>query len=1377
MDNEQKLRDYLKRATADLRRTRQQLHDVEAAEREPIAVIGMSCRYPGGVSSPEDLWRLVESGAHGISDLPADRGWNLEALGATAMSGGFLHDATDFDADFFGISPREALAMDPQQRVLLEASWEALERAGIVPASIKGSQTGVFMGAMGQDYQVGPADDVAGFSLTGTTNSVLSGRLSYTFGVVGPAVTLDTACSSSLVAVHLASHSLRTGECSLALAGGVTVMSGPSTFVEMGRQGGLASDGLCRSFADSATGTGWAEGVGVLVLERLSDARRNGHEVLAVVRGSAVNQDGASNGLTAPNGPSQQRVIEQALINARLSADEVDAVDGHGTATTLGDPVEAQALLATYGRNRDEDRPLLLGSVKSNLSHTQAAAGVAAMIKMIMAMRHGVLPKTLHVDAPSSHVDWSAGAVRLITENVAWPETGRPRRAAVSSFGISGTNAHAILEQAPPVEQEEHPDSPSLAVVPVLVSGKSAEALRAQAALLAAADGTSSLIDSAFSLATTRSAFDHRAVVIGSDTDGIREGLLALAAGDPSAGVVQSVARDKGKLAFLFTGQGSQRPGMGRELADRFPVFAAALDEVSAELDRHLDRPVREVLWGSSTEDLDRTEHAQPALFALEVALYRLFESWGVRPDFLAGHSIGEVAAAHVAGVFSLADAAALVAARGRLMQRLPAGGAMVSVRASEDEVTALLVDGVSIAAVNGPSSVVIAGDEQAVLDIAARFEGEGRKTKRLRVSHAFHSALMEPMLDEFRSVVAGLSPAEPLIPLVSNLTGELATVQQVTSADYWVDHVRRAVRFADGVRWLHSHGVTAFLELGPDGSLSAMTGACLDDAVTLTALRPDRAEAETATAAIADLHVRGVPVRWDAYFDGTGARQVDLPTYAFQRKRFWPKGAYGQAGDPRSAGLSAAHHPLLSAVVSLADSDGALLTGRLSLDSHAWLGDHAIRDAVLLPGTAFLELAVRAGEEVGCDRVEELTLTAPLVLPARGGVQVQLWIGKPDQSGSRTVQVYSRPDDDDDQPWASNAIGVLAVGERHLAFEAEAWPPPGAEPIGLDGVYDRFADDGFQYGRAFRGLRAAWRLADDVYAEVEVPDDLDVEAFGLHPALLDAVLHAAGFVDLGGRAQGRVPFSWEGVSLHATGATSVRVRLSPIGDDALSIAVADAQGTPVVSVESLVLRALPNRELDVRDALFGLEWTPVAAPAEVTGTDPEVLDATALAALVSSDVPVPDVVVLSVGTDATDEVVRSVHSLTAEVLAVLRSWLAEDRFARSRLVFLTRGAVAGDDLAAAAVWGLVRSAQAENPDRFVLLDADTAAPDVVRQALAVDEPQVAIRDGVVLAARLVRVRAPREFAWDAAGTVLITGGTGGLGGVIARHLVVDHGV
>ncbi|RKR91912.1 polyene macrolide polyketide synthase [Micromonospora pisi] len=1386
------LRDSVK----EVHRLKQQNQRLTGAANEPIAIVGMACALPGGVDSPEALWDLVIQERDAVGPFPGDRGWDIGALyhpdpdhpGTTyAREGGFLDRAGDFDAELFGISPREALAMDPQQRLLLETSWQALERARINPYSLHGTDTGVFAGLGAAGYAArldAVPDDVGGYLGNGTSISVASGRISYTLGLEGPAVTVDTACSSSLVAVHLAVRSLRHGECSLALAGGVSVMSNPGAFVDFSRQRGLAADGRCKAFSASADGTGWAEGAGVLVLERLSEARRHGREVLAVIRGSAINQDGASSGLTAPSGPAQQRVIRQALAAAGLSSADVDAVEGHGTGTRLGDPIEAQALLATYGKDRPADRPLLLGSLKSNIGHTQTAAGAAGVIKMVLALRHGLLPRTLHVDTPTPEVDWSAGAVRLLTETRAWPVLGRPRRAGVSSFGASGTNAHIILEEAEtagsnavrpvPVGPDDVPPEPA---GPVLwpLSARSEQALLGQASRLRdhlAADSSVRPVDVGWSLAHSRASLDHRAVVVGDEPAQLLAALDELA--------IRGVTGTGGRLAFLFTGQGAQRPGMGLGLVDRYPAFAEAFDRVCVELDRWVDQPVRQTIMGDP-DRLGGTGSAQPALLALEIALFRLAESWGLRPDYLAGHSVGELAAAHVAGVLSLPDVSRLVAARGALMQALPEGGAMAAVQATEDEVGELLAtlpggaEQVGVAAVNGPRSVVVSGDATGVAEVTAHFTAIGRRTRRLRVSHAFHSPLMDPMLAGYREVVEQVTFHPPRLPIVSTLTGRLAG-DELCTPEYWVRHAREPVRFAEAVDVLLRSRVRTFVELGPDAVLAPMVAECLggvDDVHVVPTLRAGRADEHQVLTALGELYVRGRDLDWSALYATRGARLVDLPTYAFQRDRYWLSNPAGAVNEIDSVGLNVVGHPLLGAALELVDGDGVLFTSRLSARSQPWITEHVVLGAVLVPGSGLVELALRAGDEAGCPHLEELTLGNPLVLPEEGAIDLRVWIGPGDENGRRPLTVHSRQAGAaPDTTWTANATGTLSA-EQPLPPRLPAppnWPPAGATPIAIDNLYDRFAELGFSYGPLFTGVRAAWRHGDEVYADVALSIDTDADAdrFNLHPALLDAALPQA--LALGtwvddGDEQGRLPFSWTDVHLYRTGATALRVRLARTDAGGISLAAVDPDGEPVVSVGSLVLRPVSAAQLGSTagrdESLLYQDWvrmtdhpTP-AGPTVVLGTNPYDLPVTAavvdLAALADQATGDPGglTALLCVGAAAGSDVSAAARQTTMEVLRTLRDFLADERLAPVRLAIVTRGAVmVGDgplDLALAPVWGLLRSAQAEHPERFVLVDLDPVdglSKPAFLAALAGHENEMVIRGEHLYVPRLARISA-----------------------------------
>ncbi|MFC8905589.1 type I polyketide synthase, partial [Micromonospora sp. NPDC057140] len=1235
--------------------------DGAGTHREPVAIVAMSCRFPGGVSSPEQLWDLLAGGTDAMTLMPGERGWNVaelyhpdpEHLGTSYVrEGGFVAGAGEFDPAFFGISPREALAMDPQQRLLLEATWEAFERARFDPTALRGSRTGVYVGTNGQDYgsllmAAGDVDE--NYLATGTSASVISGRLSYTFGLHGPAVTVDTACSSSLVALHLAAQALQAGECDLALAGGATVMATPGIFVGFSRQRGLAADGRCKPFAGAADGTGWGEGVGLLVLQRLSDARRDGNPVLAIVRGSAVNQDGASNGLTAPNGPAQQRVIRQALANAGLTADQVDAVEAHGTGTTLGDPIEAQALLATYGQDRPADRPLWLGSIKSNVGHTQAAAGVAGIIKMVLAMRHGVLPPTLHVDAPTPHVDWSAGSVALLTEARPWEPADGVRRAGVSSFGISGTNVHTILEQAPEApEATEGAQAGPARELPWVLSGRTAAALTARARDLGAHLDTVAdvaLADVGWSLVDTRAAHDHRAVVFAADRAGLTAALGALAAGRPAPDTVTGTGTP-GEVAFVFPGQGSQWAGMAAELLDTAPVFADAFAACAEALRPYVDwSPVDVVRGAPDAPSLERVDVVQPTLFAVGVSLAALWQSYGVRPAAVVGHSQGEIAAAYVAGALTLDDAAAVVALRSRIIAGIAGDGGMVSVATTADEATATIArwDGrVALAAVNGPTSVVVSGDSAALDELVAHYEARETRVRRVPVDYASHSAHVEPLREQLLELLAGLAPRSSEIRFRSTVIGDWLDTAGL-DADYWYRNLRQTVGFDEAVRSLVAAGYQTFVEVSAHPVLtmavqeSVELAAADPAAVTVTGtLRRNEGDLGRFHRAAAEVFTGGTPVDWRPAYAGLPARRRDLPTYPFQRQLYWPRPAATTAPTAGTAGPAAADES----------------------DARFWA---AVEAGDLAALTAELADATATADGTGGGTVPEAAFAD--VLPA-----LSAWRRR--HRDQATIDSWRYRD-----AW----LPVAGDGGVEPALTGTWWLVTGPDDTGPDGTGTDTGTDGSASGSAGTGLAAFARDA------------------------------------LARRGASVVPVALAG---ERTDRDALAARLRDL-----------AAAHPAAGIVSLL----------------ALDATPTPAHPHVP-----------------------------VGFAATVTLTQALG----------------DAGVRAPLWALTCGAVSTDPADSLPhpgqqlAWGFGRVAALEHPDRWGgLVDLPADPDDTTGRRLARvlagsdGEDQVALRRAGAFGRRLLRAPlgdAPATRTWRPSGTALVTGGTGALGGHMARWLAAN---
>ncbi|MFL1428034.1 MULTISPECIES: type I polyketide synthase [unclassified Nocardiopsis] len=1450
MTNEDKFRQLVKKMAVDLRQARTRVEELEERDHEPIAIVGIGSRVPGA-AGPEALWDLVAEGRETLGPFPEDRGWDLERLlspdpdapGSTYVrSASFLAEAGDFDPAFFGINPREALAMDPQHRLVLETAWEALEHAGIVPDSLRDTPAGVFVGLVGQGYgppvQESPPG-LVGYRMLGGMPAVAAGRVSYTLGLQGPAVTVDTACSSSLTAIALAVRSLRSGESSLALAGGSGVYTEVTPWVSFDGHGVLAADGRCKAFSADADGTGWGEAAGMIVLERLADARRHGRRVLAVLRGIAVNQDGASSGLTAPSGPAQERVIRAALADARLTPADVDLVEAHGTGTRLGDPIEAGALMATYGRDRTGE-PLWLGSLKSNIGHTGAAAGVAGVIKAVQALRHGVLPPTLHVAEPTPHVAWETGGVRLLTEARPWPDTGAPRRAGVSAFGASGTNVHTVLEQAPEPEPAREgvtllPGGTAPAPVPWVLSGHTADALADQARRLhdhVTAHPDADPAGIGWTLAAHRTAHAHRAAVVGADLPTLLSRLDTLASRAATAAGTTGAAREpgtargrarEGRTVFVYPGQGSQWEGMARALLTESPVFAEHIAACESALAPHNDWRLTDVLLGRpGAPDPDRADIVPQLLWAVMIALTALWRSHGIHPDAVIGHSQGEVAAAHIAGALTLEQSAEVIAVRSRLLGRLTGDVAMAVVSQGAADLAPLLSEtggDLHIAVVNSPGTTVVGGDRDAVARLIEACGAQGVRARLFADRLISHTPHTEAVRDDLLAELAHLTPRTPDTPLYTPVTGGL--LDRPADAGHWYAGLNGTVRFQQATEALLAAGHTRFIEVSAHPVLTvpitetiAETGA---NAAAQGTLRRDEGGTERLLTALAEAFAHGAAPDWTTVF-GEGARTVDLPAYAFQRRRLWLADT-GPRGDVSAAGLETEEHPLLGAALPLADTGTVLFTGRLSRTAQPWLADHATGDTVLLPGTAFLDLALTAGDRLGVPHVAELIVQAPLVLPETGAVQVQVAVEAADGDGHRAVTVHARPAGDPgapdlgERPWTRHAAGTLAPEPATAPADLTAWPPAGAEPADTADLYPALEAVGYAYGPAFRGLTAAWTRGDQVWAEIDLPPahHADAARFGLHPALADAAQHAVGCAPWMPRDGVRLPFTWSGVTLHATGATRLRVHIRPTGTDEVAMLLADSAGAPVATVDSLVLRApaaAPGRGGAGPDDLFHIAWGPAPTAATTPGRQVWAVlgedlfdtasaltaaghtvrahpDTHALLAALDAGAPAPDRVLLARLVPPTDPGPADVRAAVKDTVTAVQRLLADPRTENARQVVLTHRAVAaadGEDVpdtVHAPLWGLVRAAAQEHPGRFAIVDTDDpgrSAP-VLVTALTGGHEQVAVRAGQALSPRLARTDRTGTPLDLGTGTVLVTGATGTLGGEIARHLVDHHGV
>lgn len=1450
-----KLRETLALSLREIERLRQRLAQGQGTDREPIAIVGMGLRLPGGIVDLASLWHVLENGLDVVGPIPASR-WNADrtydpdpdARGKSYVrEGGFVSDIDLFDPAFFGISPREARHIDPQHRLLLEAAWEAFEDAGIVPHALKQSRTGIFVGIGPSDYEAMQQSniDADAYKVLGTHSAFAAGRLAFTFGLQGPALSVDTACSSSLVALHLACLSLRRGECTLALAAGVQVMAAPQLFVLLSRTRALAADGRSRTFSANASGYGRGEGVVVLVLERLSDARARGRNILAVVRGSAVNHDGASSSITAPNGISQQAVLRAALDDAQLTPADVDMVECHGTGTSLGDPIEVQALAAVYGQGRRADDPLLLGALKSNVGHLESASGLAGVAKIIAAMRYGALPPSLHCAPRSPQIDWDTLPVRVVDRLMRWEGNAHPRRAGVSAFGLSGTNAHAILEEPPrgQAARETTATEASAKHWPFVLSARTLPALQDHARQLLGRLETQpdiSFADLAFSLATSRSAFEQRAAIIASDRIELQSALTKLAQGSTSQCLqIADSNAHRGALVVLFSGQGSQFAGMGKALYREFPLYRAVFDSLCSRFDDTLNRPLGAVVMAEAGDSdaalLDQTGYTQPALFALEVALFRLLESWGLKPDFLMGHSLGEISAAHVAGILSIDDACTLVAARARLMQALPVRGAMVSLEANEQEVLAQLENvqqQVAIAALNGPRSTVISGDEAAVLAVAGHFTSIGRRTTRLAVSHAFHSAHMDDMLAAFRDVLSTLHFEEPQIDIISNVSGKLATKRELSTPDYWVKHVRGTVRFSDGVTALAKSGVTTFLEVGPQAVLCALVQQSLGDSrlpnsTFIATLKKDRPADATLMTALAGLHLRDYPMDWKAFFAPYAVQRIDLPHYPFQRQRYWID-AVNHEATQKSA--PAGQYALAGERLDLPDK---VIVHQLAIGPahQAYLADHRVYGRIVVPGAFYLAILLAIseshwpGQAIDIHDVQFLRVLSFDDSHDEATLFVQLREIGNAQAGY-AVTLSTRQGED----WIVHATAVIQPHGSARSALHEPFALPQEALRESTHIVDKLRAVEVDWGARWWWLRGSTRIDERRHiGRLGAPPDVPDNDAPLPGGLIDNTFAFALIDGPSDDDTPQLPFTIERVIWSGRKVPPVWVRhgMRDEPDARREYTVADltlhdAENGWVASIEGVTTRRAPVERFLPDQAcrdLYAVKWSDVAIGTTRRSVRPSVAVIGELPASLREKIAAsanmdlyedwaelnarsaqgrqfPDIVLaccVATQTAATDDaandasLVTRAHNACGRMLSIVQGWLASADASASRLVVMTRHAISTDtaedvaDLEHAPLWGMLRSVQAEHPDRRIsLLDVDNDASSHSRFVDVLDcgKAQIALRRGTLFEPSLMSAPAAQlssRSSLDPNGTVVLTGGTGALGMLLAEHLVRKH--